>query len=157
MPTSPDSESPDSNLIDSFFVYGTLCRGQCRERCWPHPPIAVTPGWVCGALYGRSDYPALTVGDDRVQGELWQFERVYLAEVLKVIDAVEGTHQPGTANLYDRVVVEVYRSDSIDQSEITSDDCIGKAWGYHYATPPELDGFVRIRPNVTQCVRWPPA
>ncbi|MFG0255156.1 MAG: gamma-glutamylcyclotransferase [Rhodopirellula sp. JB053] len=147
--------SLDPGTIGSFFVYGTLCRGQCREKCWPHPPIAVVPAWVFGTLYDREDYPALTSGHDRVQGELWTFRPDQMRDVLEVIDVVEGTNQPGTSNLYDRLIVDVYGIEVLTQTEITPKERIAQAWGYHYSTPPEQDGFIRVQPQAGQRVRWP--
>ncbi|MCM2371245.1 gamma-glutamylcyclotransferase family protein [Aporhodopirellula aestuarii] len=142
--------------IDSFFVYGTLCRGQCREKCWPFPPIEVTPGWVHGTLFDRADYPAMTPGEDRVTGELWRFAREVMDQVLQVIDEVEGTDQPGCPNLYDRVTCDVFTIESVARENVVEADCLTRAWGYHYSTPPELDGFVRIRPTPLLTVSWPP-
>ncbi|TWT64974.1 gamma-glutamylcyclotransferase family protein [Allorhodopirellula solitaria] len=149
------AENPDFASIDRFFVYGTLCRGQCRERCWPCQPLVVTPAWTWDKLYGRADYPAMRPGTDRVIGECWRFASDDLPRVRSVLDQIEVTGQPGVPNLYDPVVVEVYDLRSIQQEAISSAHCIGSAHAYHYSTPPEQDGFAWITPQNGQGVRWP--
>lgn len=130
--------------IRHFFVYGTLCRGQCREKLWPERPLRVTPAWTRGTLYGRSDYPAMRPGGDRVNGECWEFEISEVPRVLHVLDQIEGTNQPGSPNLYDRVIVEAFPANS--------PGTIIEAFGYHYACDPEPHGFERIRGDE---IRWP--
>jgi gamma-glutamylcyclotransferase (GGCT)/AIG2-like uncharacterized protein YtfP len=149
------SQPPASEPICRFFVYGTLCRGQCRERCWPCPPLDITPAWTFGTLYDRHDYPAMRLGHDRVRGECWRFAPEQMNLVREVLDQVEGTDQPGTANLYDRVVVEVYSLASIDRAQATTADQLGTALAYHYAVQPEQDGFQRIVPKKSLEVSWP--
>jgi gamma-glutamylcyclotransferase (GGCT)/AIG2-like uncharacterized protein YtfP len=131
--------------IDAVFVYGTLKRGQCRERMWPAEPIDIDQGWVRGRLYGRSDYPAMTPGEDRVRGELWRFPAEAMPEILTVLDEIEGTNQPGQADLYCRVVVDVLDARS---------SFLRAAYAYHYATDPLGDGFHRIQPRGAE-VAWP--
>ena len=149
------SQTAASDPICRFFVYGTLCRGQCRERCWPCVPLEITPAWTFGTLYSRHDYPAMRPGNDRVRGECWRFSPEQMSQVREVLDQVEGTDQPGVANLYDRVVVEVYPLASIDRAQVTTADQLGTAMAYHYATQPEQDGFQRVVPEKSCGVRWP--
>ena len=40
-----------STCCHNVFVYGTLMRGELRERCWPHQPLCVIPACVRGLLY----------------------------------------------------------------------------------------------------------
>ncbi|TWU16167.1 gamma-glutamylcyclotransferase family protein [Allorhodopirellula heiligendammensis] len=141
--------------IDRFFVYGTLCRGQCREKCWPCQPLEITPGWTLGTLYGRADYPAMRPGNDRVRGECWRFDAGDLERVRTVLNQIEVTDQPGVPNLYDAVSVNVYRIDSIEQDELLEADCIGVAQAYHYSIPPERDGFVKLTPKSSREISWP--
>lgn len=139
---------PDACSITRFFVYGTLCRDQCREHCWPVRPKNVFAAWVFGSIHGRADYPAMRPGDDRVAGECWEFETSDMPAVVHALDIVEGTDQPGIPNLYDRVTVEVF-------SPIVSDPSVW-AYGYHYATDPAEDGFVKIAADAkTGYARWP--
>jgi len=134
--------------IQHFFVYGTLCRGQCRERLWPARPIRVVPAWTTGHLYGREDYPAMRPGADRVLGECWEFEASEMPLVIRTLDEIEGTNQPGEANLYDRVITQAHF--------VAGPETTIPAFGYHYAINPIADGFHRILPADAETgVRWP--
>ncbi|MCA9126912.1 MAG: gamma-glutamylcyclotransferase [Planctomycetales bacterium] len=95
-------------LCANIFVYGTLKRGQCREKCWPRPPLQVNPAWTFGYLYDLGDYPALIDGTDRIAGEVWSFLDADLDEVLAVLDGIEGTNQPAERNEYDRITDNVF-------------------------------------------------
>lgn len=131
----------------SVFVYGTLKRDQCRGHLWPARPISVVAAWTRGVLMGRADYPAMVPGDDRVLGEVWTFDDRDMPEVLRVLDEIEGTNQPGYADLYVRVVVETF-----DQNGSP----LGPANAYHYAGDPAGDGFIRITPESEgDGVSWP--
>lgn len=118
-----------------IFVYGTLKRGQCRHHLWPHEPVTISEAWIRGSLYGRADYPALRTGNDRVQGELWQFAETHLSDTLSTLDEIEGTNQPGSPDLYSRKSVETY--------DLTG-KCLGPSYCYFYVRDPEQDGFHRI-------------
>jgi gamma-glutamylcyclotransferase (GGCT)/AIG2-like uncharacterized protein YtfP len=72
--------------VDCVFVYGTLKRGQVRERSWPRQPLAVEPAWTLGRLFDLGPYPGLLAGTDRVLGELWRFAAEDLPETLRVLD-----------------------------------------------------------------------
>ena len=133
-------------MITAVFVYGTLKRGQCRSGLWPAEPLSVQPAWTLGKLFGRSDYPALTAGQDRVLGELWRFPTDDIASVLETLDQIEVTNQPGQDDLYVRVFVETWDLD---------DQPLEQAYVYHYATDPASDGFVRIEPVDDGFARWP--
>lgn len=132
---------PNAATTNAIFVYGTLKRGQCRQSRWPIAPHSILPAWVHGSLFDRSDYPAMTAGGDRVQGELWQFTADQIDQVLEVLDEIEAAPE-----LYRRVTVEAF--DDQDQS-------LGTAWTYHYATDPANDGFERIEPDEKSRVGWP--
>ncbi len=130
--------SADAIAIDAVFVYGTLKRGQCRARFWPSRPLSIQEAWVRGRLHGRSDYPAMTPGDDRVRGELWRFPAEAMRQVLEILDQVEGTNQPGEPDLYLRVAVKATDAQGL---------LLGNAYTYLYATDPLLDGFHAITPD----------
>ncbi len=134
-----------SSSIRGVFVYGTLKRGQCRERCWPLAPLSVESCWTRASLYSRSDYPALAVGDDRVAGELWCYDQGDLPAVLRVLDEIEQTDQPGLDNLYDRELVEVVADNGVT---------LGLAHTYFYATDPMSDRFTLVRPGADGFARW---
>jgi gamma-glutamylcyclotransferase (GGCT)/AIG2-like uncharacterized protein YtfP len=76
--------------IRAIFVYGTLKRGEVRERCWPRKPLDVVPAVTQGALYDLGRYPALVVGDDDVSGEVWRLANEDVAVTLEALDEIEG-------------------------------------------------------------------
>ena len=95
----------ERDQIPCVFVYGTLKRGQVRQRCWPRKPLQIEPAWTCGRLYDLGPYPALVAGNDRVLGELRRFAPADIPETLRVLDDIEGFH--GLPNdLYCRVEIE---------------------------------------------------
>ena len=135
-------------MITNVFVYGTLKRGQWRERCWPCEPREVIPGWIRASLYTRpiqpanDYYPAIIVGGDRVWGEMWCFEPSRMDDVMTVLDAIEGTGQPGQLNLYDRAEVTVrFPEGSILGQTVMPP---ARAIAYFYARDVIADGFVRV-------------
>ena len=134
--------------IDQVFVYGTLQRGQIRGSRWPASPLTVRRAWTLGALFHRTDYPALLSGTDRVAGELWQFSPADMPEVLRTLDRIEGAGQPGEQDLYRRVTVAVHSLEN---------DPLGDAFTYHYARSPTEDGFIRLSSaGQGLVIRWPP-
>lgn len=105
MPTEPDASLPLP-----IFVYGTLKQGECRERCWPFPPVRIEPGTIRGRLRDLGPYPALVAGDEVVRGELWTIAPEQLAETLRVLDEIEGIVD-GSDDMYERIVVDVRLDD----------------------------------------------
>ena len=140
-------------VLQHVFVYGTLKRGQCRERCWPLVPTAGHPAWTFGELYDTGPFPALVAGSDRVAGELWSYEPSAITTVLKALDVIEGTNQPGCVNEYDRVLVDVFGTDE-EHGPV-------RAYTYYYAQQQWLRSFRRLQPSVTwcgqYCTTWPPS
>jgi gamma-glutamylcyclotransferase (GGCT)/AIG2-like uncharacterized protein YtfP len=133
-------------MIHAVFVYGTLKRGQCRGGLWPAEPVLVRDAWIRGDLFGRHDYPALTAGQNRVIGELWSFRPEDIDRVLRTVDEIEGTNQPGQPDLYARVPVETW---DLDRRQLS------QAYTYRYATNPVDDGFVMLHPDEEGWVGWP--
>ena len=133
-------------MLAAFFVYGTLKRGQLRERMWPREPKSVQPAIVRGRLFGRDDYPAMKTGDDWVAGELWRFSPEDADAVTAALDQIEGTNQPGHPDLYYRIEVQSYTPQQHP---------LAIAFTYVYAGDPLRDGFVRIEPGTDQFTRWP--
>jgi gamma-glutamylcyclotransferase (GGCT)/AIG2-like uncharacterized protein YtfP len=135
----------------SVFVYGTLKRGQLRETKWPREPRAIEDALVRGQLYDLGPYPALAPpalgsAGDRIAGEVWSFHRADVAEVLRVLDQIEGYDQPGEANLYERSEVRYELSDGRS----------GKAFTYFYAAGHDrLTARHRIAPAADGLCRWP--
>lgn len=112
--------------------------------------------WTRGTLYDRADYPAMTSGFDRVLGECWAFREAEMAAVLRTLDAIEGANQPGQPDLYRRVEVEVWSWD-VSGDTVIEAPAAGTAFAYHYASDPELQGFVRMKPGRPQAsICWPP-
>jgi gamma-glutamylcyclotransferase (GGCT)/AIG2-like uncharacterized protein YtfP len=128
----------------AIFVYGTLQRGQCRERCWPRAPLRIEEATVQGAIYDLGPYPALAPGDDCVVGELWHLAEADMPVTLRELDRVEAFY--GRADdLYQRVTI---------RCQTPAGALV--AWTYRYARTSDLKPAQRIAPEATtgQC-RWP--
>jgi gamma-glutamylcyclotransferase (GGCT)/AIG2-like uncharacterized protein YtfP len=131
-------------LVRQVFVYGTLKRGQSRERCWPHPPTSVEPAWVEGTLFDLGPYPALREGTDRVLGEVWTIAEEHLAKTLRELDEIEG-YARRKDDLYLRVKVEYQ----------TLDGKAGTAYTYRYNTDLTAMGRAPIEPESDGFAIWP--
>lgn len=101
-------------MLHHVFVYGTLKKGQCRENCWPIAPVAIRPAWTVGELFDLGPYPAMLPGSSRIAGQLWSFSAKDIATVIKALDQVEVTNQPGIPNEYDRVRVAAFTLDCLE-------------------------------------------
>jgi len=138
-----------SILPPAVFVYGTLKRGEERERCWPRKPLFVEPATVLGRLVDLGPYPALLppVADDRdvVLGELWSFALVDLAETLRVLDEVE-CYGVGDVDLYVRQVVAC----STLNGELVGAHC------YFLADAGEAQRARRVRADALGYCQWSP-
>jgi len=101
-----------------IFVYGTLKQGfGNHHRIFGGYDIKITPAFTKGKLYDLGWYPAMTVGTDKVFGELIEFDNL---EILKKVDYLEGfrcVNHPH--NYYERRMVDVF----------VDDDTV-KAWIY---------------------------
>lgn len=133
-----------------IFVYGTLKRGQCREECWPLPPIGVVAAWTLGAVYDLGPYPAMIAGKARIAGQLWTYSESQIDEVRKMLDCIEVTNQPGYPNEYDRVEIEV---NLLDGSKLLAET-------YLFSRPAELTKIARLVPSSlvyehAEYVIWP--
>jgi gamma-glutamylcyclotransferase (GGCT)/AIG2-like uncharacterized protein YtfP len=132
-----------------IFVYGTLKRGQCREKCWPLQPLQIRQAWTLGKLIDLGPYPALLEGNDRIHGELWSFKECDIAWVRQVLDKVEVTNQPGVPNEYDRVPVLVQL---FDGGEVTAET-------YRLASQSSAFPMVPVAPSLwiqdQRYVVWP--
>lgn len=127
-----------------IFVYGTLKRGQIRERCWPRQPAAVEPATVRGALFDLGPYPALVSGKDVIAGELWRFSPEDFLPTLAALDRIEGfAGQPDV--LYRREVITC-------QTTAGSES----AWTYVLARTERLRESKRIQPDGKGQCHWPP-
>jgi gamma-glutamylcyclotransferase (GGCT)/AIG2-like uncharacterized protein YtfP len=127
-----------------FFVYGTLKRGQCREKCWPHPPLRVDPAVIRATLYDLGAYPGIVPGDGLARGEVWELRSEHLPATLRVLDSVEGFAERDD-DLFVRRVVECTLDDgrTID------------AWAYYYARVGALREADRLGEGVRGWSNWP--
>jgi gamma-glutamylcyclotransferase (GGCT)/AIG2-like uncharacterized protein YtfP len=116
----------------NIFVYGTLKRGECREACWPRPPLEVIPATVRGLLYDMGPYPALAEGDGWVAGEIWRLESTDVATTLAALDQIE-CYGIDDVDLYVRKVVSCSTS---------SDRCTAHA--YFLADVRQLAGLAPL-------------
>lgn len=121
-------------LVNAFFVYGTLKRTQCREKCWPSQPLSIRSAWIPGRLLDLDAYPGLIApssANEWVQGELWQLASSAIPSTLKVLDEIEGYSASRTAseNLYVRIK---NHARVIDPTQSGSDSKSIIAWTYFY-------------------------
>jgi gamma-glutamylcyclotransferase (GGCT)/AIG2-like uncharacterized protein YtfP len=112
----------ESSTLD-VFVYGTLKPGEanfpnyCQSKV-----IAQTPAYTWGELYALPvGYPAMTEGNNKVQGMLLSFRD---RQILQNLDELEGyqSQRAGNLNEYYRASVVVYS---------LSDRPIQHAWAYY--------------------------
>ena len=128
-----------------IFVYGTLKRGQCRERCWPRRPVRVEGAVARGRLYDLGPYPAMVAGDDLIRGELWHLRPEDMEETLQRLDAVEGCVE-GTGDQYERVVIECQDENGGNH----------RAYAYQFASPDAVQRFPIITPAPDGHCEWLP-
>lgn len=126
-----------------IFVYGTLQRGEVRERMWPRGARRIETGMIRGRLYDLGPYPALTTGDDLVRGELWHVAPEDLQVTLDALDAIE-CYGHDDVDLYVRRIVAVRR-----ENGQTVD-----AYTYFFANPDELAKYPVVRPNDEGVCQW---
>lgn len=127
-----------------IFVYGTLQRGQCRERCWPHAPLRIDEGTIRATLYDLGPYPAIGPGDDLVRGEIWEFAAGQMADTLRILDEVEGYNQSG-GDLYVRRLVTCRLESGVEVV----------AWSYYFGDADRLPASRRIKPGQQPWCQWP--
>ena len=138
---SDKSVSGDSTVC-AVFVYGTLQRGECRARYWPHPPQQVEDATIRGRLYNLGPFPALAAGDDAVAGELWTIAHEHIEHTLVVLDEVEAAAGPG--QLYQRRLVTCRTASGREAA----------AQVYFYARPDELQAYPTIAPSDDGRCHW---
>jgi gamma-glutamylcyclotransferase (GGCT)/AIG2-like uncharacterized protein YtfP len=126
-----------------IFVYGTLKRGEVREKCWPHKPVSVEWATLGGELRDLGPYPALVAGDDTVLGELWQIEPRDLLATLATLDEIEGFGQGGD-DLYVRQVVHC----------LTLAAETREAYTYFYANPAAIASRPVVLPDRDGYCQW---
>ncbi|ANS04950.1 hypothetical protein [uncultured Mediterranean phage] len=101
-----------------LFVYGSLKFGENNHnRIFSDYDIKITSAWTYGKLYDLGWYPALTQGNNKIYGELIEFDNL---EILKKVDYLEGYRgEISNFNFYDRMEIIVFT----DKNEFT-------AWTY---------------------------
>jgi gamma-glutamylcyclotransferase (GGCT)/AIG2-like uncharacterized protein YtfP len=104
------------------FVYGTLKPGEAnyQEYCADHV-IAIERAVVPGKLFALPmGYPAMTIGEEKVQGYLLSFTS---SDILIALDYLEDyqPYRPAAENLYNRHYIEVYHPEGA---------VLGWAWVY---------------------------
>ena len=104
--------------MQKFFVYGSLkCGEMNHDRIFGGFDIKVTPAWTYGKLYDLGYFPALTEGNNKVYGELIEFDNL---EILKRVDNLEGYRgENSNYNFYERREIQVFS----DINEV-------RAWAY---------------------------
>ena len=104
--------------MTTLFTYGTLKRGfQNHHRIFGGYDIKITPAWTYGKLYDLGCFPALTDGNNKVYGELIEFDN---PAILKRVDYLEGYRgENNSYNFYDRRETQVFT----DKNEVI-------AWAY---------------------------
>jgi gamma-glutamylcyclotransferase (GGCT)/AIG2-like uncharacterized protein YtfP len=129
-----------------IFVYGTLKRGQCRQRCWPRQPVRVEWAVVRGRLYDLGPYPAMVTGDDLIRGELWHLRPEDVPETLERLDEIEGCVE-GTGDQYVRVIIEC--RDDQDGSH--------RAYAYQFARRDTIERYPVVTAAANGFCEWFPA
>jgi gamma-glutamylcyclotransferase (GGCT)/AIG2-like uncharacterized protein YtfP len=128
-----------------IFVYGTLKREQCRERCWPRPPLRVEAAVARGRLHDLGPYPAMVPGGDFIRGELWHLRPEDVPETLQRLDEIEGCVE-GTGDQYIRVVI-----DCEDEN-----GGIHRAYAYQFARCDKMESFPIVAAGADGYCEWLP-
>lgn len=130
--------------ITHVFVYGTLKRGQCRERCWPYRPVSVNTATIRAALYNLGPYPAIGPGDALVLGEIWELHPDHIETTLAVLDNVEGyAGLPGDEYTRRVVTCTLLNGDEVE------------AFTYFYADVRQLRRYKAVPPDADGHHSWP--
>ncbi len=126
-----------------IFVYGTLKRGEVRERMWPRGAVLIEEATARGRLFDLGSYPALADGDDVIRGELWHVREEDLPVTLDSLDAIE---------CYGNEEVDLYVRRIIECRTLGGD--VRRAYTYLFANPDELDGVLVVMPDDDGFCRW---
>ena len=114
-------------MVNTFFCYGTLRKGDCRYRVMKELGIlSERPGKVRGRLHDCGPYPAITLNAPQKSVVHGDFIRIHdLDEAFRRLDTIEGYRPGGSHNLYNRRLVPVRLDDR----------SVRIAWIYEYARP----------------------
>tara|TARA_B100000315_G_scaffold208823_1_gene204335 strand:+ start:74 stop:457 length:384 start_codon:yes stop_codon:yes gene_type:complete len=77
-----------------------------HDRIFGGYNIKITPAWTYGMLYDLGYFPALTEGNNKVYGELIEFDN---PEILTRVDSLEGYKGENSIfNFYDRKEIQIF-------------------------------------------------
>ena len=101
--------------VKNVFVYGTLKEGRPLDRkAFADTRLSVTPATIVGSIFNLGPYPAIKLkGKGVVQGEIHEFDKKDVKEIVKIMDRIEGYNPKGDEkhNLYNRRVVTAKTKD----------------------------------------------
>lgn len=98
-------------MIDRFFTYGTLMKGECREYVLDFDSNILTcqPVETPGILFNLGDYPGMILSDDStrtVKGELYHLNDI--GKSISILDKIEGFKGYGkSGSLYTRAALKI--------------------------------------------------
>lgn len=84
------AEASELDQVSAFFVYGTLKQGQSNAYLLAPFVASVETATVNGRLYDVGEFPALIEGQGRVHGQLVTLDDGSWAQVLAIVDRLEG-------------------------------------------------------------------
>ncbi len=117
-------------MINHFFVYGTLMRGEKRFNYPGLEPIreSIREGRVCGAhLYDLGDFPGMVPSEDKescVYGEVHEFTS--FEKAVKILDRLERCNPTD-------IKKSLFRREEV--TAILDDGTKIRAWAYFYNQP----------------------
>ena len=132
-----------SEPVTAIFVYGTLQRGEVRERCWPHAPMKIEWGTIRGLLRDLGEYPALVAGEDLVLGELWHLADGDMTSTLAALDEIE---------CYGQDDVDLYVREIVTCQTLAGDE--RRAFTYRYANPADIAMVQVVVPGSDGFCHW---
>ena len=90
-----------------LFVYGSLKFGENNHnRIFSGYDIKITSAWTYGMLYDLGYFPALTEGNNKVYGELIEFDDPGILQKIDRLEGYVGRNNPD--NFYDRLKINVF-------------------------------------------------
>lgn len=111
----------------TFFVYGTLKRGQANYPLVAAVARDTAPATILGRLYDVGPFPALAEGNELVHGEIFSVDPPAVPGLLELLDDLEGYDPADPAgSIYRRRVV----------AATTTDGSTVSAYAYFYNRDP---------------------
>lgn len=132
-----------TRTAEAIFVYGTLQRGELRERCWPRQPLRIEWCTLRGQLRDLGAFPAMVAGEDLILGELWHIAAADMEATLATLDEIEWYGQDDD----DEYVREVVACHTLSGEE-------RRAYTYRYAKPLEIMRLPIVLPDGDGFCRW---